>query len=1149
MKGNLHPDAAPAFEKSIELYKAILAALPECIYLFDRDKNFLDMHNALGDENSTSRAFVGANVLAYATDPTYPYHDCFVLFNEAFDRLLETGESQKFEFQIHDEYFESVLTAIGEEYIMSHVRNISLSVRNQLEAKRISHNELSMAMTAGGLSSWKYDVATQMLFSTHDNDVIGERIAYEDLMWRILPGYRWMVPDMFDKIINRGAPRAEITVQVRNNSGETIWTNVHAMPQFYTPDGKVSVIVGSQKDVTRELFYEKNRNELLKQNELVMNNANCGFVYITPDYKVAWENVTKVLPPEFEDGSYFFEVGELCYKNEHRLENSYSRRFVTAAFTEKITQRTERRMSSSFWAEMSATPVIADNGTVEGVVLKIEDITERKTYIQKIEESERRIAANNQLLHTVIDSMPCSLFIKDADDDYRYLVANKKFCELLANPTRNLQGKTDYELFPPEAAGRFRRDDMRAVKEGVQIMPEESVPFGGKEQIWHTTKTSLYDPADHRTLLIGVGMDITDIKEATRKMEKSEQETTAVNQLLLTILDCMPCSFFIKDADNDFRYLMANQWYYNLLQFTETNFIGKTDYDLFLKERADQYRADDLKVMEEDSLRVIEEEMILHTGETRIWHTNKKPLVTPDGSQRLVIAVALDVTEQIEEQREIEYSKNILELTFAAGSIVPWEWDMATGRMSSRDQSALFTNDDYTVERFLDERIHPDYKENFRKSICELRDGVGEVDCRVKVMYQGAWEWMNVIGRRINDPRTGHLKGVGITRIITDEVRKQEELMKAKKKAEQSDALKSSFLANMSHEIRTPLNAIVGFSELVCEAEEDEDRDTYLHIIRTNSELLLRLINDILDLSKIEAGYVDYINSRFDLTALFSDQETVFRENMPEGVRLVNCSPRGCCEVVLDKFRVSQILTNFLTNARKFTAQGSIEMGYEIVEGGVKLYVRDTGCGISPENQEKVFDRFEKLDKFAQGTGLGMAICKAIAEAYQGKIGLLSNLGEGALFWVYLPTEVYLSEDVSRESYVPVSLLEDGKEGVESPLKILVAEDNDSNYLLVKMMLKGYSVSRAENGAEAVEMVRPGNFDLVLMDVRMPVMDGLEATRVIREFNRDLPIVALTANAFESDRLEVIEAGCNGFLTKPVKRAELFELLGKGIGR
>lgn len=388
---------------------------------------------------------------------------------------------------------------------------------------------------------------------------------------------------------------------------------------------------------------------------------------------------------------------------------------------------------------------------------------------------------------------------------------------------------------------------------------------------------------------------------------------------------------------------------------------------------------------------------------------------------------------------------------------------------------------------------------------------------------------------------------------ITDRERMIEELRQAKLRAEQSDKLKSAFLANMSHEIRTPLNAIVGFSDLLMNSEEQADREEYMQIINTNNELLLKLINDILDLSKLESGSVELKYEDFDLAEYFNGMASSMKQRIvnPE-VRLVTINPYDVCLVKLDRNRVAQVMTNYVTNAIKYTPKGSIEMGYEVMDTGIRLYVKDTGIGIPEEKKNKVFHRFEKLDEFAQGTGLGLSICKAITESMGGSVGFESKYHEGSLFWAIIPCNPEVKTGREPERHIGPSTDEENmtySRNLNAALDrktILIAEDISSNYLLLSAMLcKHYNLLHAMNGQQAVEMAKNYRIDLLLMDMKMPVMDGLTATVEIRKFNKELPIVALTAHAFDSDKAAALEAGCNDYLAKPVDKARLMSVLRK----
>ena len=372
---------------------------------------------------------------------------------------------------------------------------------------------------------------------------------------------------------------------------------------------------------------------------------------------------------------------------------------------------------------------------------------------------------------------------------------------------------------------------------------------------------------------------------------------------------------------------------------------------------------------------------------------------------------------------------------------------------------------------------------------------------------------------------------------------RENDLNKALKlKAEESSRLKSAFLANMSHEIRTPLNAIVGFSELMKDTTDENDKKEYVEIIKMNNNMLLRLIGDILDLSKLEAGMSVINPTTLDLVETLNNSYSYWSRRFAEkNIQFELLTPCEVCKVCLDEKSLLQVLTNFLSNAFKYTVAGRVSLQLEIKENGVKLLVKDTGIGIPADKQLMVFGRFAKLNEFAQGAGLGLSICKALTELSGGEIGFSSEEGIGSIFWVFFPTEVTVSEKKKKVARDNKDSLIKSSHGNKTK-KILVAEDNESNYKLTEAILKNdYELVRAINGEVAITLFSQDVFDAVLMDMRMPVMDGLTAVKKIRKFNKHTPMVAITANAFDTDRIAALDAGCNGFHSKPLNKARLIK--------
>jgi len=378
---------------------------------------------------------------------------------------------------------------------------------------------------------------------------------------------------------------------------------------------------------------------------------------------------------------------------------------------------------------------------------------------------------------------------------------------------------------------------------------------------------------------------------------------------------------------------------------------------------------------------------------------------------------------------------------------------------------------------------------------------------------------------------------------IGDRIRRSEELIEAKRRAEDADRMKSVFLANMSHEIRTPLNAIVGFSEIMAVTENEEEKHEYLEIIQKNSNLLLQLINDILDLSRIESGKSEMHFQQVEIAGLVDEVEKVHQLKMKLNVDLKVVRPQGEFWTSTDRNRVMQVLFNFLSNAIKNTETGSITLGLKQEGDWLKLFVSDTGCGIPEEKLPQIFTRFEKLNDFVQGTGLGLSICKSIVERLGGRIEVSSEQGKGSTFALYLPYREIPAEVVERTLSTKID-----SESVRHK-KILVVEDIESNFAQLNILLKKeYTILWVRNGQEAINSFIREKPDLILMDIRMPVMDGIQATEKIRTISLSVPIIAVTAYAFYTEQQQAIQAGCNAVISKPYSLEKLKETIETYIG-
>ncbi len=378
----------------------------------------------------------------------------------------------------------------------------------------------------------------------------------------------------------------------------------------------------------------------------------------------------------------------------------------------------------------------------------------------------------------------------------------------------------------------------------------------------------------------------------------------------------------------------------------------------------------------------------------------------------------------------------------------------------------------------------------------------------------------------------------------------EQKLMDALMKAEESDRLKSEFLASMNHEIRTPLNAICGFSTIIAETVEDPELIEFSKVVLKQNNLLLKLINDLIDFAKLESGSLDLVLEDFDINDILDELYIQFAPECHADLRLEKYKAKEAVIIHSDRLRVKQIFANLLSNALKFTTKGVVEFGIKTNAYGEQMcFVKDTGIGISKENLELIMERFSKIDNFSQGSGLGLSIVDKLLPLVSSKLVIESNQGVGSNFYFGIPgkplTETPLPASIKLNESVKKDM-----EGAQKSITILIAEDDPINYIYIKKLLslRNYKLLHAPDGMEAIAMVQKNTpIDLILMDLKMPKVDGFEATRRIKLLNPNIPIIAQTAFSYQKDRKKALDAGCNGFITKPLEKAQLYAIIEKAL--
>ena len=724
-----------------------------------------------------------------------------------------------------------------------------------------------------------------------------------------------------------------------------------------------------------------------------------------------------------------------------------------------------------------------------------------------------------------------------------YMYNEKIFInELLRNVSQILNGKPAREIpffVPADAHPTFNYTTL--VNKGLnpKLCPQNSIFYDKpenflKKYIWVITGIFI------TLLLIALIQQkrIQMLKEL-RRVQKQEFE----NQIKYTnLIDNMPILYMKEKVIRNENGNIVETIFCDVNRFFETcfrkkeNIIGKKGSELFPESMTE------FTHFMETALR--EKRSITFPYYFKDVDTFYDIVLSPSLEEDTIDMFCLDSTELHNAQQMLSSTNHKLSLALEIANIIPWKWNLKEHSiLCDINRPIIMTAMPGEIK---EEQLSVSDEQYFSKIIKEDRPRVmqafhdlieGKIN-KVKEEYRVLNKGKN--GRKIDwveaqatietrDEQNRPLTLVGSSLVITDRKRMEEELMSAKDRAEESNRLKSAFLANMSHEIRTPLNAIIGFSNILASTEEEQEKQEYINIIESNNTLLLQLISDILDLSKIEAGTLEFSYSNIDLNDMIKEVENITKCRMEgSGVQLIAETPLSSCFIRTEKNRLMQVINNFLTNAIKFTQKGSITFGYEIRDKMLYFHVTDTGCGIPANKKDSIFGRFVKLNSFAQGTGLGLSICRTIIEHMNGTIGVESEEGKGSTFWFTIPYQPARLSEKKAEEFQPITVQKD-------KLTILIAEDKKSNYRLFQSILrKEYSLIHAWDGQEAIEKFKEHQPQIILMDINMPRMDGYEATKEIRKLSADVPIIAITAFAYASDEQRVLENGFDGYMSKPI---------------
>lgn len=654
------------------------------------------------------------------------------------------------------------------------------------------------------------------------------------------------------------------------------------------------------------------------------------------------------------------------------------------------------------------------------------------------------------------------------------------------------------------------------------------------------------------------------LQDLEKKIEVKSRDLKFQRDFSTMILNNVPVGVAIKDIEKNFRLVSWNKKIEEIYDITETEGLNSGEFDVLNKALIEKMRDKEVDKIECNTVLNHQEIIVTKKGIKKTIKKMKIPVFDEKGVPKYIFLIVEDMTDiesNKNEQKNMErkYSfitDNVSDVVYALDLNLNIKYmSRSVERLTGYKREQMIGKNllDFSTEETR-KKIETNLEQFLKSNMLALKDSESITKNEYEIICaDGKEKWLQVSNRAEYD-EGGVLNGIyGIARDINDRKIYELELLKAKESAESASRAKSEFLANMSHEIRTPMNGIIGFSDILLSMEEDSEKKEIVELIKISGRSLLEIINNILDLSKIEAGHMHLAENRFDMNSEVTRVVSLIKgmidgKSLEIKLALDNSIPNL---LLGDSIKFEQIVTNLLSNAVKFTEEGYILVGTKLKEEKenrvkIELIVEDSGIGIKEELQSKIFDSFSQgenyLTKKYKGTGLGLAIVKNIVNMLGGTISLKSEVGKGSRFVITLEFKKVENVMEKVENKFP-----EKKSNRNIKNRVLIVEDNRNNALLLKKIVEAenYIADIAENGEEAVEKAVAGDYILVLMDIQMPVMDGVESASIIKKMTK-IPVVAVTAFAMIEEREKIISTGdFDDYITKPINKNELYKVLDK----
>lgn len=758
--------------------------------------------------------------------------------------------------------------------------------------------------------------------------------------------------------------------------------------------------------------------------------------------------------------------------------------------------------------------------------------------LKRVKEWEGQVIKTNSDLEKIVSERTCQLRESNAE-------LEKINAELEEEIAERKNAEEEVNKLNRELENRVL-ERTRQLAETVTMLQEVNVMLEETNCVLEETNAALQEEISQRT-------------EAEKSLRESEERYRAMFQNMSNGVSV----YQAIDDGSDFVFKDFNASAERINNIEKKDYIGKRLLELLPA-------MDEFGLM--DALRRVyktgKEEYIpaayYSDGYREAW-TENQIYRLPSGD---LVVIFNDVTKQKNAEIELKISEERLRLAMEAASDGIWDWETADGRVywSARGYTMLgYEPGEFKVDiEKWKSIIHPaDVDEIINANYKALNEGIGssfavEYRCRTK---DGEWKWIISRGKAVEvDENNKVVRIIGTHTDITDRKNMEIELVKAKEQAEAANIAKSQFLANMSHEIRTPMNGIVGMTNLVLETELDDEQKEYLEMLKISSDSLLKVINDVLDYSKIEAGKINIENSPFKLNDAVYEVFSLFNIGAKQkGLAMETVFEQGLPEILIgDRVRLRQVLSNLIGNAIKFTERGTITISIRKLfrnTNTIKLLfsVRDTGIGIPEEKMGLLFGRFNQLDssytKLYQGTGLGLAISKKLVEMMQGEIWVESQRNSGSTFYFTIVFAEVSEQDGARPA-PEYSERVSATTGQEYIKRILVVDDDDVSRYLIKTCIDehGIDMIMVDDWESAFNLLGNEMFDMILLDAQMSVSDGISLTRMIRDIEdsgggRHIPIIGITPCETEGERDKLLAEGMDGYITKPVNLSKLSIML------